>query len=150
MTLPRSKSAPDGVPALKPAAPLVRAASFHTIEETMKSEPLVAVEEHGEEERVDAFNLSGFFPGEKKWGWVREEGGMKTGSLFGASDRMTREAIKGEDKLGVLRLGELLARLLKSSGAVGGHRDVGGLIDGCFPIWDIDGGNSREFCAHVG
>ncbi|KAG6862407.1 hypothetical protein C0995_011847 [Termitomyces sp. Mi166 len=135
MTLPRSKSAPNGVPALIPA-PLVRAASFHTIEEVMKdikSERLVAVEEkHGEEEREDAFNLSGFFPGEKKWGWMgaeEAEGGVKTESLFGTSDRMTQEAIKREDKLGVLSLGELLKRLRgtkdeETEGSTGGRKVV--------------------------
>lgn len=89
-------------------APLVRASSFHTIGEVIKGAKSERLVEHGEEEGQDAFNLSGFFPREKQWGWMEEEadGGVKTGSLFGVSDRITQEAIKGEDKLGVLSLGK--------------------------------------------
>ncbi|KAG6878657.1 hypothetical protein C0993_001180 [Termitomyces sp. T159_Od127] len=105
--LPRSKSAPNGVPALMPT-PLVRASSFHTIGEVIKGVKSERLVEHGEEEDQDAFNLSGFFPKEKQWGWmvVEADGGVKMGSLFGVSDQMIQEAIKGEDKLGVLSLGK--------------------------------------------
>ncbi|KAG6911519.1 hypothetical protein DXG01_011821, partial [Tephrocybe rancida] len=123
MALQRSKSAPQGVPALlpAPASSLVRAASFHTIGlaiKDAKTERLATVAELENDERDDAFNLSGFFPRNKKWVWSGEEeeeekegSVIEGGSLFGKSDRMTREAIKGEDKLGVLSLGTLLKKL---------------------------------------
>ncbi|KAF8078733.1 hypothetical protein FPV67DRAFT_75145 [Lyophyllum atratum] len=126
MALQRSKSAPQGIPALLAIPPsLPRASSFHTIQKavnSVKTVPLaVEVAERTNLERGDPFSLSGFFPsslGEEKWGWLRgdekaekkiwaaEEGGSGN-VLFAESDKLTQEAIKGEDKLGVLSLGRL-------------------------------------------
>lgn len=74
-------------------------------------------------EREDPFSLAGFFPAalveeEEEWRWLHaEEGELSEGDgsvdrtpssgIFGqAEDRNTREAIEGEDKLGVLALGQ--------------------------------------------
>ncbi|KAG5647628.1 hypothetical protein DXG03_008981 [Asterophora parasitica] len=127
--LQRSKSAPHGMPALLPApASLVRASSFHTTQEAakpVKKPPMAAVAERVAEERGDPFSLSGFFPsslGDDKWGWLRDEekeqekqwsteDGDGGSVLFGEEDSMTREAIRLEDKLGVLSLGGILQTL---------------------------------------
>ncbi|KAG6818026.1 hypothetical protein H0H87_009181 [Tephrocybe sp. NHM501043] len=121
MSLQRSKSAPHGVSALlvPTYGGLVRVTSFHTIEQVVKDAKVerlpTVVDQEKEDEREDAFNLSSFFPRENKWraGWARneEKGKLEEGSLFGISDQMTREAIKGEDKMGVLSLSTLLRRL---------------------------------------
>ncbi|KAG6832313.1 hypothetical protein H0H92_003546 [Tricholoma furcatifolium] len=130
MSLARSKSAPHGVPGLLlvPPSSLVRAASFHTIEEVVKdvkSDKLGRVRDYVEVEREDAFNLTGFFPKdlEYRWGWVREEEKVE-GSLFGASDKMT-EAIEKEDKLGVLSLG----RMLYEGDYEEERKGLGGVVD---------------------
>ncbi|GLB36044.1 hypothetical protein LshimejAT787_0303320 [Lyophyllum shimeji] len=125
MALQRSKSAPQGIPALLPMPRSVpRASSFQTIQNAVKTVKTVPLAERTDMEREDPFSLLGFFPsslGEEKWGWIRgeekvekawtaEEG--ESGSvLFGESDKLTQEAIKGEDKLGVLSLGGLFQDL---------------------------------------
>jgi len=122
MALQRSRSAPHGVPALLPIPrSLPRASSFQTIQNAVKTVKTVRLGERTVVEREDPFSLSGFFPsslGEENWSWLRgeekvekkiwtaEEAGMG-GVLFGESDTLTQEAIKGEDKLGVLSLGGL-------------------------------------------
>ncbi|KAF5384793.1 hypothetical protein D9615_001425 [Tricholomella constricta] len=129
MALQRSKSAPHGVPALVPAPTrLQRASSFHTIQQAVKpvkAAHMAAIPERAAAEREDPFSLSGFFPSslrEDKWGWLRDEekvekkrwtaeDGGHGGVLFGESDKLTREVIKGEDKMGVLSLGGLLTEL---------------------------------------
>jgi len=104
-----------GSPAIQVRPPRYTRATTHT------PQPLAVVTERTTLERGDPFSLSGFFPsslGEEKWDWLRgeekvekkiwaaEEGGSAN-VLFGESDKLTQEAIKGEDKLGVLSLGGL-------------------------------------------
>ncbi|RDB28625.1 hypothetical protein Hypma_015636 [Hypsizygus marmoreus] len=116
MALQRSKSAPHAIPALLPPS-LPRSSSFHTMPEAAKRAPI----KHEPPVAEDPFSLAGFFPsslGEEKWAWLREDireqdGEWKTGDedgttvvcgLNGELEKLTRDAIKDEDKMGVLSL----------------------------------------------
>lgn len=120
MSLQRSKSAPHPISGL--ATSLPRVASFH--HKQAKTGHVVTQLPTPRIEREDPFSLSGFFPTtlgeEDEWGWLRDEGSDKEewgglhgeeleegGVIFGhtESGNVTQDAIKDEDKLGILSLG---------------------------------------------
>jgi len=115
MALQRSKSAPHTLPALVQAT-VPRTSSFHTLQKHVRAATGAQLPPP-----EDPFSLSGFFPSlrRERWGWLREETKLEdgdsdvaeeddgVGALFGDSDEQTQEAIRDEDKLGVLSFGKL-------------------------------------------
>jgi len=98
MSLQRSKSAPQSLSDLSPAAVIPRTLSFQT---KSNEQNFINGTDKG-----DPFNLSGFFPamrGSKAWSWLRNEDTVPP-----RDDDEEEDIIKGEDKMGVLSLGQLL------------------------------------------
>lgn len=121
MSIQRSKSAPHIVASPVKTVHLPRSTSHQQLQNNASSTSTRGYTPRTE--REDPFSLAGFFPTalveeEEEWRWLHAEegqssegdgGGDRTPSsgIFGqAEDRNTREAIEGEDKLGVLALGQ--------------------------------------------
>ncbi|KIK07412.1 hypothetical protein K443DRAFT_673334 [Laccaria amethystina LaAM-08-1] len=117
MSLQRSKSAPHIVGSPVKTIHLPRSTSHQQLQNSASNTRGYTPRT----EREDPFSLAGFFPAalveeEEEWRWLHAEEGessegdqVRTPSsgIFGqAEDRNTREAIEGEDKLGVLALGQ--------------------------------------------
>ncbi|TFK36817.1 hypothetical protein BDQ12DRAFT_226172 [Crucibulum laeve] len=122
MSISRSKSAPHTIVSMTPSR-LARSGSHQYLPGENWGQSSRGTKVTTRRERGDPFSLLGFFPvsltgieSEDEWQWLREEerrdekyegGTSRSQSIFGEKDEKgTGEAIKGEDKLGVLSLGE--------------------------------------------